>query len=489
MFFIQLYWKDLYTTESYIRMEKSWFIVDKEGLRKLQSGKDKTYVVRELVQNAWDESITECHLEIEKVKSKIFLKITDNSPEGFKNISHSYTLFAETDKRLDPEKRGRFNLGEKQVFAICDFIDLITTKGRIIFDKKGRKMTSEKIEKGTIISISFDSTDTSVEKLVDYAKSLLVPENIEFFVNGEQIKHSEPIKKFSCSMMTENEENGIFKRSVRKTEIEIYKKKDKSYLFEMGIPVCEIDCAFSISVCQKVPLSTDRETVPQSFLRDLFAEVLNNTYDIIQKEDSSETWVKMGIQDERITKEAISDVLIKRFGEKFCSASPNDTNSIDDAISHGYNVIRGSEMSKEEWERAKEHSVINSSTSLFGRSSGNVTYVEPTEKMIKVAKYTKKIAKRILGIDVSVNFVDGGEAMCRAWFDVFSNNVTFNIGSLKKHFFEETVSPQTTNLIIHELGHVGGNHTETGYHEVLTKLGSELVMIALREPEFFKEFL
>lgn len=36
----------------------NWFEVDKEGLKSLQLGKPKTYVVRELIQNAIDEDIT-----------------------------------------------------------------------------------------------------------------------------------------------------------------------------------------------------------------------------------------------------------------------------------------------------------------------------------------------------------------------------------------------------------------------------------------------
>ena len=57
--------------------------------------------------------------------------VKDDSPEGFRNITHAYTLFADTYKRRDPTKRGRFNLGEKQVIAICKRAIVMTTKGEI----------------------------------------------------------------------------------------------------------------------------------------------------------------------------------------------------------------------------------------------------------------------------------------------------------------------------------------------------------------------
>jgi len=41
-------------------------------------------------------------------------------------------------------------------------------------------------------------------------------------------------------------------------------------------------------------------------------------------------------------------------------------------------------------------------------------------------------------------------------------------------------------LILHELGHYAGNHTEEAYHKLITKMCGELVILALEEPEFFK---
>jgi predicted RNA-binding Zn-ribbon protein involved in translation (DUF1610 family) len=45
---------------------------------------------------------------------------------------------------------------------------------------------------------------------------------------------------------------------------------------------------------------------------------------------------------------------------------------------------------------------------------------------------------------------------------------------------------KTTDLILHELGHEFGNHTESRYHESLTRMAQSLVILALKEPEFFE---
>jgi len=42
------------------------------------------------------------------------------------------------------------------------------------------------------------------------------------------------------------------------------------------------------------------------------------------------------------------------------------------------------------------------------------------------------------------------------------------------------------DLILQELAHEKGFHTEASYHKCLSKMAGELVLIALNEPEFFE---
>ncbi|MEK7783019.1 MAG: hypothetical protein AAB279_03720, partial [Candidatus Binatota bacterium] len=79
----------------------------------MQEGKPKHFIARELVQNAWDESTKKCEFKAEWKNGVANISVTDDSPEGFRDLSDAFTLFAPTYKRADPTKRGRFNLGEK----------------------------------------------------------------------------------------------------------------------------------------------------------------------------------------------------------------------------------------------------------------------------------------------------------------------------------------------------------------------------------------
>lgn len=236
---------------------KNWFVVDKEGLKSLQLGKPKTYVIRELIQNAIDEDITECKLMIEYINGKIMVTVTDNSKLGFRDLKDAYTLFKDTYKRKDPQKRGRFNLGEKQVFSICDKATIKTTKGQITFDKKGRtENRRNKTEQGTIVSVELKGKKSEYNEMIEFAKSLHISPKIKYFVNDHIVTPRPAKLVFLASLMTEIEEDNIIKKVIRKTEVQLF-EEDTSYIYEMGIPVTEIECQYSINVMQKIPLGTD----------------------------------------------------------------------------------------------------------------------------------------------------------------------------------------------------------------------------------------
>lgn len=461
---------------------KNWFEVDKDGLKELQAGKPKHYILRELIQNCWDEPITECKVDIAYTNKEVIIRVYDDSKIGFRDLKDSYTLFKHTYKRKDPEKRGKFNVGEKQSLSICEFGKVETTKGTVIFDENGRRELEGKTDKGTIVTVKVKATEKEFEEMKEIIKTYLVPKKIKFIVNNEVIPYKKPYKIFEAKLTTEIEQDNILKRTTRNTKVNIL-QSDNTWLYEMGIPVQKIDCKFSIDVQQKIPLGIDRETVQPSFLKDLYAEVLNNTYKDIEEEDSSSLWVREGISDERVLKESVESVINKRYGDKVCIANPFDRKSIDEAISKGYNVIYGSEMSKDEWDTIKRDDLIDSSSDLFGSNFTNVPEIEPDDKQKIFADYAKRIAKRLLGFDIGVSFVKGGYNMVTAQYG--DKHLTFNVSKLNGSFFENPISEETTDLIIHELGHENGNHTEESYHKLITKLGAKLTMLALKEPEFF----
>src|SRR6516165_2901572 len=136
-------------------MTKQWFDVDRDGLGKQAEEHGKGRLIGELVQNALDEAgVTQIAVTLAPVPGRPLADLTveDDAPEGFRDFSHAWTLFADSYKRGNPELRGQFNLGEKMVLAVCESASISTTRGTVLFDQtEGRiEKPRQKRDRGSV---------------------------------------------------------------------------------------------------------------------------------------------------------------------------------------------------------------------------------------------------------------------------------------------------------------------------------------------------
>jgi hypothetical protein len=464
---------------------KNWFEVSTDGFAELLAGREKSFIVRELIQNVWDENSNICDVSLSFQKGEVHLIVSDDAPNGFRDIKDVYQLYGKTLKRQDPCKRGRFNLGNKEAVALCRKAIIETTTGTIVFDERGRTAHSKKTDTGSKISLVFSASQHEYDEILSVVYTFIPPEHITYKVNSIVIPTPTPLTIISnVRLTTEFEIEGVFRRTIRKTSLGVF-NITPAYLYEMGLPVCKIDCEYSINVGQKIPLGTDRSSVSQAYLQDIYAEVLKVTATKLNEESVSSAWVHTATEDPRIDRGALKTILDKRFGERVVVATPTDPKSIDEALAHGYRVIRGAELSAATWENVREFDLLPSSKDLFGTTYGRKdTPVELTTGMLKVETLVKKIALRILNLSVTVSFVNMPAGSPQA-AEYGNGHLTFNVQNLGTRWFDDPLSTEVLDLIIHELGHSAGKHMEVAYHEALTKIGSSLTSIALHDPAFF----
>ena len=91
-------------------MTRTWLAADVDGLEKIARRRGLSYVLFELLQNAWDTSATHVQLAFhpEEGRPRVAVTCVDDDPEGFVDLSHAHTLFAPSAKKGFAEKRGRF---------------------------------------------------------------------------------------------------------------------------------------------------------------------------------------------------------------------------------------------------------------------------------------------------------------------------------------------------------------------------------------------
>src|SRR5262245_45672008 len=115
----------------------SWFQTDKAGLAAILERRGKAFALFELTQNAWDSGAASVTITAEPIPGAPFARLTveDDSPEGWADLGHAFTLFAPSRRAGDPTKRGRFNLGEKLVLSLCRRARIETMSGTLAFDE------------------------------------------------------------------------------------------------------------------------------------------------------------------------------------------------------------------------------------------------------------------------------------------------------------------------------------------------------------------
>ncbi len=473
-----------------------WFEVDKDGLAKLLERRGKEFVLYELIQNAWDQNVTRVNVTLTKGnRARVAeLCVEDDDPDGFRDLAHSFTLFAESDKKADARRRGRFNLGEKLVLALCEEAEIVSTKGGFRFDKNGRRRLRRRRASGTQFAGRLRLTNEEVARCEEAAGRLLPPPGIETFFNGRLLCARQSIASFEAALKTEiSGPDGYLKPTTRKTSVLIIRPADgeTGTLYEMGIPVVETGDGFHLDVQQKIPLNLDRDNVAPSYLRTLRTHTLNAMHESIDLEQVNAPWVRDGLTDERISNEAVRSVVARRFGEKAVVYDPSDPEANKLAHTHGYVVISGNQLSKPEWSNVRRAGAllpagqVTPSPKPFHPNGTPLKTVPSSEWTTTQAKKVERIrilARALLGCDIEVKIADD-----RGWcFDAAYGNrsLVLNEARLGDRFFDDPdFSEKDIDLLIHEFGHhYSPDHLSEDYFRALSELGGRLSLAAARNP-------
>lgn len=469
-------------------MKNNWFEIDKAGLAKILERKGKEFAIFELIQNAWDEDgVTNVQVTLvpDSANGYAQLTVSDNSPNGFADIAHAYTLFAESKKKSNPEKRGRFNLGEKLVLALAKEARITTTTGTVIFNADGRRRSSETSAAGSKIYMVIRMKRDEIDKAVTACQRLVQPSLVTTTINGVPLTSTPMMKTFFAPLTTEvSDGEGHLVRVTRSSNVEVFRASSTrpAAIYEMGIPVCEIDGKYIFNVGQKVPLTMDRENVLPSFAKQLAVAAVNNMQDVLDSDDANTSWATEAATSPDIDPQALNVVMTQKFGEKRVIYDPSDPEANSRAAAEGFTVITGGQLSKAAWDNVRTHGAalpagqVTPSPKPYSPDGKDLTLVkELTDGMVDVQAYAVKFARVILGKSIGVVFAAEATWPYAATYGP-SGTLVLNVGRLGKAWFDRKNNQQEIDdLLIHEFGHeYSGNHLSEDYYSALTKIGSKL---------------
>jgi hypothetical protein len=483
------------------KSSEPWLVVSIEGLRKTLERKGKSFAIFELVQNSWDADATEVVVNLTKPNKNgvSVLTCVDNAPHGYQDLSNAHTMFAESAKKTDATKRGRFNVGEKHVLALCDEATITSTTGQVIFNSDRTRTSSTKHTKvGSEFYGKMQLTMAEWESMMKDAQKLFPPVTTIF--NGEVLPERTPIKVFETTLPTEvADERGILRTRQRKSEVRLYalNKGETAMLYEKGLPVVELQTEWHVDVQQKVPVNIERDSVSGAYEKAIYVAVLNEMHQTITNEESAtKQWVNTALEDSRVNTDATQTVITARFGDKAVTHDPNDKGSNKECTAQGHTVVTGGALSKAAWANVKKAKEVNPN---FMRVAGDVCptdLVDAPDKIIPPEKYGDDTTRFVAFIERVSPFLLNHPVKVQVSDDKDNHMYGCTEWEKKKYIFTINLAYQDTSdweknyeLLIHELAHHAVRSTDhlcRAFWESVTNIGARLAQLALQEPDLFE---
>lgn len=474
---------------------RPWFEVDRAGLAKLLAERGVAFVLYELLANAWDApGTTKVDVTLVRAtgRARARLKVVDDAPDGFTRLEHSWTLFAESERKADSSKRGRWNLGEKLVLSLCEEATVVSTTGGVRFDDEGRHTVRRRTARGSEFEAIVRLTAEQVVEVLEAGTLVVPPPGVTVTINGAILPAPRPVRDpFKYTLPTEvADEDGLLRRRRLTTTVTLYAPGPQgARLCEMGIPVVPTDLPWTVDVAQKVPLTLDRVNVAPGFLRELRVAVLNHMAEKLPQEAVNASWVRDACGSAAAAPGAVRTVLERRYGPDAVAYDPSDPEGSKLSVADGRTVVAGGSLSAGEWANARKAGVllpagqVTPSPRVLMDPDGEPPVPESDWNPLwkRRAEEAKRLFHALFGYDIIVQCSRVGNA--RAWFGLGS--LTLQVTALKKEWFEKPLlDEEVLSLLIHEFAHeVAMDHLSTEYHKACCDLGARCARLAFERPD------
>lgn len=451
-----------------------WFELSNEGWRVRSSRRPLGRLLLEAVQNAFD--VQAPLVEVELHSDHVLVE--DTASVGLVDERFAYTVYL-TDKHDRPTRRGRLGRGLKELIAAMDEAVVHTVGTTLVFDARGRRSFSNERVRGTRIELRRGFEPDELEQAASLLRLCVTPPRVELRVNGEPC--GRPRRAFalpSCELDTIRIEAGIEQTTRNAAVVSLYTPRpgETPHLFEMGIPVEPWDVPWHGDVAQRIPLSENRDHVPERFklaLKATLLEAMMPRY--LDAADLRADWVLDVVAKWRL-KPAVLDMYVSKVFPRG-AVLEGTRHANDRARQLGAHVVEAQAMSYGAYvtlgrvlETADDY-VRRRAAELEGRS------VEPDEAQRRFADAVRWLARRLAGVSVRVCFFERDPTddglLEDAVTDARVGEIAFNVrGPLR---FDDVLEPYTFGIVLHELAHFETQEHDRRFVDRLQQLAGRAV--------------
>lgn len=304
-------------------------------------------VVKEPVQNSMD---TGSDIEISIRYDDNSIIVEDYDSDGVEDISNFTTVFQGT-KGGDPNTRGRFGRGLKELVGASEVTLAQSTGGTVKWDQSDEDAPRKEYEavqrdEGTMIYASNPEWEEEDLDDVKYFLESIIPEpEMEIQLKDdrgyrETLEYDQPDSIYESVLEAANGEELEADVEVRRSE------EGQGGIFEMGIPVTtDEDFPYRFNIQQTVPMAEQRQSVSKGYRGSVLNSLIENELDFINYKELQQEY----ITDNLIANSRMDDDTEQEFIERFLKQpfdwlAVSTTSAIDDKVEKaGYEVVKPKE--------------------------------------------------------------------------------------------------------------------------------------------------
>ncbi len=430
----------------------NWFEISNEGWRRMNAGRPLSSLLKEAIQNSFDEDVAEVAVQIGSDE----ILIEDDAPQGFSHEKLVYTVFL-TDKEDAPTKRGRKGRGLKELISAMESASVETIGSTIHFDDRGRHVVDNGRRRGTRIVLRRRSAVEDVDAALRELSLIIPPREVTLRISQHRIQPPRLyLNLWDCMLETVVIRNGMERILERPTRVDLYhpRRGEIPHLFEMGIPVEPLSVPWHVDVQQRLPLADHRESATEHYkmiLKSLLLESLIEQW--LDRRALRSEWVDEVLGRQMISARALEQYVARVFPPGALLGGAERIN--DRARQLGGSVVEAGTMPRGVF--AALVRVMEPAEEFVKRRERefNEKPVEPTAEQRRFGLFVRWLGDRLLGRRLQISFVHKEPTLDGlvedASFDAAGGSLKFNV--IGKVDFANPLSPTTLGIIFHELAH------------------------------------
>ncbi|HYO68909.1 MAG TPA: ATP-binding protein [Archangium sp.] len=463
-----------------------WFELSEEGWRRSNRARPLGQLVREALQNAFDQGARRVKARLEEDE----VRIEDDAPAGLARDEFAFTVFL-GEKDTPPTWRGRKGRGLKEMIAASDRAEVETVGRTLVFDDTGRHVKANTRRVGTCLRLFRHTSARERDEAVQLLRLTIAPPGVELLINGRTVRP--PRAKDSledCPLETVELHRGVERYVERGTRVDLYYPRpgETPHLYELGLPVEPHHLPWHVDVQQRIPLAAERDAARDPYKRTLAAIILESLAPELSRQELSGAWVTEVLAHFTLGEEALGAYVDKVLPPRaVLSVGPR----MDDrARQLGAKVVDLRGMPQAALEQLE--TVVEAADAYVERMEGppRDVVVRPGARAERLVGVVRCLSKELTGREVGVEFferkVRDERAHVEAEYDRERRVLRVNMKGRVR--LEDPLEPRTLGIILHELAHEAGDEHDFAFIDRLEGFAGKALRCLVDRPELLAPY-